>query len=310
MQYFSADDVASLSMSSRKVLELTERTIAALHNGSARMAPRPVIEAANGARFMAFPALLQNDGVAGVKWLCIDPFDPTAGHQNLEASIVLSELDGGRLLAVLDARWITAIRTAAVSLTAAKRMARQASARMAIIACGEQAKYHLDLFSKAFPLQECSCFSRRIESAERLAAKACDIGLKAKAYTSLRECVEGADIVVTTSPAPTETLIELEWFTPGAFISLVDLGRTINTTALSQRDQFFVDDLIQFDTLTANGALKRFQPMKALSFPQLVAENLHCAEDGRRRLFLPTGLGVVDIAIAREVVELSKRSLA
>lgn len=307
MQYFSAVEIASLSMSSGKVLELTERNIAALHDGSARMAPRPIIEAANGARFMAFPALLENDGVAGVKWLCIDPFNPAAGHQNLEASIVLSELDGGRLLAVLDARWITAIRTAAVSLIAAKRMARQASARMAIIACGEQAQYHLDLFCKAFPLQECSCFSRRIESAERLAIKAREIGLKAKASASLRECLEGADIVVTTSPAPTETLIELEWLTPGAFISLVDLGRTLNTMTLSPRDQFFVDDLVQFETLTANGALKRFEPMRALSFPQLVAENRRCDEDGRRRVFLPTGLGAVDIAIAREVVELSKR---
>ncbi|TIN73786.1 MAG: ornithine cyclodeaminase family protein [Mesorhizobium sp.] len=306
MQYFSADDIASLSMSRRKVLEIAERTIAALHDGSARMAARPVIEAANGTRFMAFPALLQNDGVAGVKWLGIEPFDPAVGQQNLQASIVLSALKGGRLLAVLDARWITAIRTATVSLVAAKRMARQASTRMAIIACGEQAQYHLDLFSEAFPLQECCCFSRRIESAERLAAKARDIGLKAKACAGLRECVDGADIVVTTSPAPTETLIEPEWFTPGAFISLVDLGRTINTMALSPRDQFFVDDLVQFEALMANGALKRYAPVKALSLQQLVAENRNCAADGRRKVFLPTGLGAIDIAIARQILELSK----
>lgn len=306
MQYLSADDIAALSISEQKVLEIAERTIAALHDGSARMAARPVIQAANGTRFMAFPALLQNDGLAGVKWLGIEPFDPATGHQTLEASIVLSALEGARLLAVLDARWITAIRTATVSLLAAKRMARQASARMAIIACGEQAQYHLDLFSRAFPLQECFCFSRRVESAERLAAKARDIGLNAKAYTSLRECVEGADIVVTTSPAPTEILIEPKWFTPGAFISLVDLGRTMNTMALLPDDQFFVDDLVQFETLMANGALKPYAPVNALSFQQLVAEDRRCAEDGRRKIFLPTGLGAIDIAIAREVVELSK----
>lgn len=304
MRYLSGADVTALQLSAEKVERIAERTLRGLHAGSVLMAPRPILEAGNGVRFMAFPAVLEEDRVAGVKWLGIEPYSTTAGRQRINSCIVLSALDDGTPLALVDAQWVTAIRTATVSLIAARRLAHRESSRIAFIACGKQARFHLDLFADAFPIRKIACYSRRIETAKRFAAGAQAMGYIANAHETLLGCVEGADIVISSSPNATAALMEPAWLKPGCFVSLVDLGRSIQTEKLSPDDLFVVDDVTQFRSLLGSGALKPFGEVEPMELPELPssAREEKCWEDGSRKFFLPTGLGAIDIAIAWELL--------
>lgn len=307
MRYLSAADVSALGLSVERVEQIAERTLRGLDAGSVVMAPRPALQAGNGARFMAFPAVLEDERIAGVKWLGIMPSCAASGRRGLDACIALSAVDEGTLVALVDARWITAIRTAVVSLIAARRLARRESSRVAFIACGEQARYHLDLFASRFPIREIACWSRRLETAERFAAAARAMGYAAAAHGSLRDCVEGADIVLPSSPGATAALVEPDWLAPGCFISLVDLGRSMRTEGLSPHDILVVDDVEQFDSLRAGGALKRFGDARPLALAKLLQPAAgESRGEGSRTIFLPTGLGAIDIAMAWELVKTSQ----
>ena len=66
----------------------------------------------------------------------------------------------GLPVAILDGNWITAVRTAGLSATAAKYMATKDSAVAAFIGCGVQAKSHLRALADVFPLQRIKVFGR------------------------------------------------------------------------------------------------------------------------------------------------------
>lgn len=304
MRFLSAADVASLGLSADQVRTAVELALAGLASGSAIMAPRPTLEAANGARFMAFPVILGEAGVAGVKWLGIVP-SPTAGAgQATHSCIVMSSIEDGTIVGLVEAAHITAVRTAMVSCVAAEALARSDSSRIAFVACGEQARLHLELFAGRFPLSQVACWSRSRATAERFAANARSMGFGAEAFETLRGCVEGADIVVTSSPAATTTLLEPDWLAPGCFVSLVDLGRSMRTEALSADDAFVVDDGPQFEALAAAGVLKRFGAVRSESLAARMRKPLHRDPDKRSRsVFLPTGLGVADVVIAWDLLK-------
>lgn len=307
MRYLSAGDISALALSPKAVEQIAERTVRGLGNGTVIMAPRPVIQAASGTRFMAFPAILEDEGVAGVKWLGISPFHTKARRQSTASCIALSSTDDSTLLALVDARWITAIRTATVSLMAARRLAPRESRRIAFIACGEQARCHLDLFANAFPVDEVACHSRRLETAERFAATVRSAGYVATAHETLRGCIDGADIIVSSSPGATGTLIDPCWLDPGCFISLVDLGRSMRTETLSSDDRLVVDDEAQFTSLVRDGVLKPFGSAEPLALSALLGGEAEAGSSSpSRTIFLPTGLGAIDVAIAWELVKSSR----
>src|SRR6266571_3532484 len=79
-------------------------------------------------------------------------------HTHL-ASIVLLDPDTGALLALLDGRYITEARTAAVSAVSSRLLARPTSQSVAIIGSGVQAHSHLDALSRVHRLRQVSVWS-------------------------------------------------------------------------------------------------------------------------------------------------------
>lgn len=293
MLFLSDRNVRKLLPGKGDTLTLIEDTFIALAEGVAEMPPRTTLASGGASRFIAFPARLTHLGVAGVKWFGID-HQPQAARKTAAAHILLSAEEGARPLALVDAAWITAWRTAMMSLYAAKRLAHPQASSIAFIACGEQARLHLDAFRSCFPLVHLRAWSRSGDTAGELVRNAEGSGLAAEVASSIAACVEGADIVIASSPAVTETRFSPGNLAPGAFVSLVDLGRSFVHEALATTDLVHVDDLSQAGALIARGDIL---PMGGATMLPLTKGAPVCPGT-RPRIFLPTGLGAVDIALA------------
>src|SRR3954452_11296375 len=76
----------------------------------------------------------------------------------IQGVVVISDARDGRPLAVMESITLTGIRTAATAALAAGYGARKQSKRLAIIGCGAQARYQLEAFRAAFPLQAVRVF--------------------------------------------------------------------------------------------------------------------------------------------------------
>lgn len=162
-------------------------------------------------------------------------------HSHL-ASILLLDPETGALLALLDGRYITEARTAAVSAVSSRLLAKKTAQSLAIIGTGVQARSHLDALSRVHKLRQVTVWSPNKLHRDAFVAGS-DPGLTLNAVDHAGEAVVGADIIVLATSSPTP-VIENGWVKPGAHVISVGAARPTQREmdpALVARARLFVD---------------------------------------------------------------------
>jgi ornithine cyclodeaminase/alanine dehydrogenase-like protein (mu-crystallin family) len=176
--------------------------------------------------------------VAGIKVLTVVPDNYLHGEESHRGLVLLFEEERGAPIAILDASAITAIRTAAASAVATRALARRDAGDLAILGTGTQARSHLEAIRAVRPLRRVRVWSRNPESARRFAERE---GVEPAA--SVREAVEGADLICTVTAA-SEPVLAGEWIAPGAHINAVGActatTRELDATAVA-RSRLYTD---------------------------------------------------------------------
>ena len=114
--------------------------------------------------------------------------------------VLLYRSADGLPLATLEANHLGQIRTGAASGVATKYLAREDASVAAIIGSGFQAETQLEAVANVRKLREVRVWSRKPERREEFARRCAEkFKLNVKATETARECVEGADIVVTAT---------------------------------------------------------------------------------------------------------------
>ena len=298
--YLCDADIESLDIDPGVIVEAVERMFGAKAEGAASMKPKIGLHAADGTIFLGSAGVLGSPAYAGIKWVGVADTVST-GLPHIAGTIVLSDNRTGMPLSVMDARWITGWRTAAITAVAAKKMARPDSATVAFIACGLQARTHLELLRKLFPIERVQAYSRRLATAEGFAAEARGRGFDAVAMESPEAAVRGADIVVTTTPVVprTEPFLDAEWLAPGSFAAMVDLGLSWISRSLLALDIVVTDDHSQ-----AGSESLAYPGEYAGEIADLVSGKITGRSDEEQRAALVfAGIGLADVAAAACVYE-------
>lgn len=152
-------------------------------------------------RINCMPATLINEKICGMKWVSVFPSNASKGVQNVTGVMLLSELETGFPIAIIDGTLSTKMRTAAVGCVAAKYLAPSKVETIGIIGAGEEARMHFSLLKHMFPsIRECrvSSLNTRIERGFIDAFKDIvpDVTFVACNNDS-HLCVGGTDIIVT-----------------------------------------------------------------------------------------------------------------
>lgn len=228
--------------------DLIESMAAALKSFSARAVEQPVrsiisIEG-NRAFFGTMPALVRGTAPAlGAKLVTVYESNHAQGLPSHLASIVLLDPETGALKALLDGRYITEARTAAVSAVSARLLARPTSKSLAIIGSGVQAKSHFEALSRTHSLRQVTVWSPTRAHREQFVTDCLGSDPGVTAVDHPGEAVVGADIIVLVTSSPTP-VIESGWVKPGAHVISVGACRPNQREIdpeLSARAKFFVD---------------------------------------------------------------------
>jgi ornithine cyclodeaminase len=174
--------------------------------------------------FGVMPAFQPTPPALGTKLVVVCPANASKGLPTHLATILLMEPTTGELLAVLDGRYITEARTAAVSAASARALARNDASVLAILGSGVQAHSHLEALAHVRPLSEVRVWSPTPEHRNGFAQKHRDAAPKLIAVDSPRDAVAGADLIVTATGSPTP-ILEGAWVSPGAHICAVGACR-------------------------------------------------------------------------------------
>ena len=233
------------------------------------------------------------------------------------ASIVLLDAETGALVALLDGRYITEARTAAVSAVSSRLLARKTAASLAIVGSGVQARSHLEALMRVHTLRQVTVWSPQKPHRDRFVAWARDASTGTAAGGGLQavprivavdhagEAVVGADVVVlvTSSPAP---VIEDGWVKPGAHVISVGACRPNQREmdpALVARARLFVDS--RAAALVESGDVVLGMQEARFGADHIVAElgEVASGAPGRRNdtevtIFKSLGLAVEDVTAA------------
>lgn len=298
----SQDDVVEL-LPMHECIEAVAGALGALAEGRALQPLRPVMwlpERVGALGLM--PGYLADAAVMGVKAVSVFPGNEGTEFDSHQGVVLLFETGHGRLLAIVDATEVTAIRTAAVSGLATRLLSRPEASTLALLGSGTQARTHLAAMREVRPIRRVLLWSRDSDHAARLADTV--TGPSVGVVTSVREAVEEADIVCTTTSAPTP-ILEGSWLAPGTHInaigSSVPFTRELDGTAV-ERSRLFVDR--RESTLAEAGEFLLAREEGRVDADDIVAElgdvvvDRHPGreDDQQITLFKATGLAVEDVA--------------
>ena len=271
-----ADVKAVLSMD-----DLIDVMASALQRFSTRQVEQPlrsVISVEGDAAFFgtmpAFVRAASQSGFGGAslgaKLVTVFSANAARGLHTHLASIVLLDPETGALRALLDGRYITEARTAAVSAVSSRLLARRTAASLAIIGSGVQARSHLEALSRVHRLRQVTVWSpNKLHRDEFVEYAKTAMGSDPKAPTGgpsgsdpehtpnsgvgsdpkvaavdhAGEAVVGADVIVLVTASPTP-VIESGWVKPGAHVISVGACRPTQREmdpALTARARLFVD---------------------------------------------------------------------
>ena len=150
------------------------------------------------------------------------PKNTREGLPTVMAFGVLADVDTGAPRLLSELTIVTAIRTAATSAVAARRLARPGSRSMALIGNGAQSEFQAIAFRDLVGIREVRLFDVDVEATAKLAANLAGQGLEVKLCASTAEAVRGADIVTTvTADKNYATIITPEMVEPGMHFNAV-----------------------------------------------------------------------------------------
>jgi ornithine cyclodeaminase len=156
----------------------------------------------------------------GVKLVTVMPDNPARQLSTVNAIYVLLDRASGAARAVIDGEALTLRRTAAVSLIAARHLARADARNALVIGTGKLAPYMAHAHARARRLDRLWVWGRRGEGAQSVAQQLRDQGLPAQAVEDLESAVRDADVIscATTSTRP---IVRGAWVSAGSHLDLV-----------------------------------------------------------------------------------------
>jgi ornithine cyclodeaminase/alanine dehydrogenase-like protein (mu-crystallin family) len=293
---FSRRDVYA-AVSPAEAYDAVRDAFVAHARGEWTMPPKVYVTNYPAGDFRAMPAI--GGGHALLKWVTSFPGNPARGLPTVTGLVLLSDAEDGRLLAVLDAAAVTALRTAAAAVLAADTLGRPDASSYAVVGAGvngaETARMLVALGKT--PLVWDVHEARRRAVAEEVGA---DVAGSAEEALS-------SDVVATVTPGY-QVLYEAGSLRPGQHVSLMGAdgpGKAEVALEELRRARLFCDDWEQGGSkgIGDTGRAVAAGLVTREDVTELGAVLIGEAEDRRSArditLFDSTGLAIQDLAIAK-----------
>ncbi|MCG8619361.1 MAG: ornithine cyclodeaminase family protein, partial [Desulfobacterales bacterium] len=200
MKYISEDMVRDLLPPDRAI-EVVEKAFADVSNGLIRTGVRGTLNVdPSGDDCIFLPAVHGSEAFYSLKCAASFPSCAVKGLPTVQSQILIFSKETGTLAAIIEANWLTALKTGAASAVAAHHLAWADTGVLAVIGAGEQAKTQMQSLCRVRDIQEIRLADLDEDRCRDLRDWARDHVNplpRISITTSSDDAVDGADIVVT-----------------------------------------------------------------------------------------------------------------
>jgi ornithine cyclodeaminase len=313
LRFLSGPDVDGLAITNAEVIAAVEAVVDAHGRGRTVFEPRVHLVPDNGGagHFNVLRGHVSPLGMSGIK--VVGDFVPNyqRGLPSELALMTVYDPTTGVPLAIMDATWITEVRTGAMTAVGAKHLARPDAKVLGHVGARGTAFSNVTMLDTLFSLAEIRVTSRRPESREAFAARLREVtSTPVRAVATADEAFDQADILVEASRLENPTpLLRTASVRPGAFVVPYGTVSAVELDLLDIMDKVVVDDWRE----SRSG---RFGALRAhVDTGRLTEQTLHAqigeivsgAKPGRERpderiLFWHRGLSILDVALAHLIL--------
>jgi ornithine cyclodeaminase/alanine dehydrogenase-like protein (mu-crystallin family) len=268
------------------------RQVLSEFSGGKWQQPLRGVVAQHGGFFGVMPASGEAMGIKMVTFYPGNAGSPLPTHM---AVIALFDPKTGEPLALMDGRYITEMRTAAVSAVATDALSSKDSKVLALLGAGVQAHAHLEMLRRVRSFDEVRVWNHHPEKAERFASEH-----QCRAM-GIEEAVRDADVVVTATSSR-EPILKGAWLKPGAHVNAVGASRP----DWRELDDEAMGNVVIVDSY--EGARKEAGDVilsGAMPFAELgeLLNGTKRVEPGATTIFKSLGMAVEDVAAAKLIYD-------
>lgn len=301
----SRGDAAKL-VEIRDVIVAVEDAFREYGRGRARMPAKIYLDLAEyGGDFRAMPAYVAKMKLCTLKWVNAHPGNARFGLPAVMAVVIVSDPKTGLPLAIMDGTLPTALRTGAGGAVAAKYLARKNASIIGLVGCGVQGRMQLKGLREILKVREVRVWGDRTDIIRSFVRDMKRPGETMISVSSVRECVEGCDLVVTTTPSR-KPLVRSEWIAAGTHINAIGAdapGKEELDPKLLQRAKIVVDDWGQASHSGEINVPVRRGLLKKKDIYATLGDVVAAKKKGRTNsqeitVFDSTGLAIQDTAVA------------
>lgn len=169
----------------------------AMSSDALRAPPRLVLPLQEGGVLLVMPA--SDAEISITKLVTVHPENQARGLPTIQGEVVVMDATTGERLGLLEGGVLTARRTAALSMLAARELAPRPEGPLLIVGAGTQGRAHLDAFHTGLGVSRAFISSRSRKNAVSLAGHARSLGMEAEEVEGPEEVLDEVGLVVTAT---------------------------------------------------------------------------------------------------------------
>jgi alanine dehydrogenase len=255
----SRKDVISL-LRMEDCIAAVENAFGELSRGAAAMPQRAVIKVPeHKGLFLGMPAFIGGDlNALGLKVVTVYPDNPSKHDlPTTLGTLMLCDPATGKAVAIMDAGYLTAVRTGAASGVATKYLARKQCKTCVVFGAGVQAKKQLEAMKLIRPPEKTFVIDINADAAGAFCEEMSEeLALEVVPTEDVEGSVKSADIIITASSSH-DPLFDGDWLKPGVHINNIGShspdARELDTTTVKRAK--FVADLKEANLAEAGDIL-------------------------------------------------------
>ncbi len=205
MEILSVENTAS-RLPYLELADAIREVALARRSGTVQAPPRLTLPLAEGGVLLVMPA--SDAEISITKLVTVHPENVGRGLPTIQGEVVVMKAETGSRLGLLDGTVVTARRTAALSMLAARELAPHPDGPLLIVGAGTQGRSHLEAFREGLGVSEVFIYSRTTESSAALAEHAVGLGMDAVVVPRPEDALDEVTLLVTATTSREPVLPE------------------------------------------------------------------------------------------------------
>ena len=297
MKIITFDDIKALNISPAKCYEWTEKMIK--NKKEALLPPKISIKPREGVFCNVMPSMIPSDSLGfagGIKVVTRYP----ERVPSLESQMLLLDAESGDFLALMDATWITTMRTGAVAAHTIKLLAKKDFSVLGLMGLGNVVRSTIIVLAEIMPEKDFQIKLLKFNDEEKSFMERF-AGYKNLHFTVVntpQEMIKGSDVVVSGATYLPTDVCEDEYFDEGVLVV------PIHTLGFTNCDLFF--DKVFADDYGHVCHFKNFDKFRSFAeVCDVVNNNVKGRESDKERILAYNiGISVHDVNFAANIYKM------